>query len=623
MKHGKVLILLMTVVFLLLAAGIKTMEPTQEPETGREISISIMATLDGQEEEIRCWEAEGGDYIVFLPSGAELPDVTIYLADHSRAFLEGEPLESGTSCGDFQLNTPYWLTTIADGITIDNTLTFVRSDRLPSLHVDVLSGSMDIIHETKGNTESGSLRLYSPEGEFTYSGSMESLKGRGNSSWYKRRKSYSLTLSREADLLEMGQAKEWVLQANAMDLSHLRNKVVYDLAAKAGMAYAPECQWLDLYLNGEYAGVYLLVERIEIHPQRLNFPEAGSFLVSRESEYRLIVQNYPRVVLDSGAALRVHDSGFTETDLYEIWQPVDNAILAEDGIDPITGKSWLELIDLDSWAMDYLTGEIFANLDAGSISEYYYRDSSDPSGKIYAGPVWDYDLSMGSKNFGQTGFVQAFFADKAHTWSLEDSTWFYGLNRKPEFQNRVKELYKEVYRPLLQELLDTELEEYADFVSSAAAMNQLRWDVISAGEETEHIRWYLTERLAFLDSLWLEDTPYYKVLVMYPADETSLCHAVLPGERIPELPAYNASWDILGWYDADTDEPFDISQPIYKDTTVYLKRLPGEEDTISPLQAAPIGAAMVFLLVMFLVDRKHRRTKGKNGEKPIAKEQKV
>lgn len=621
MKNGKILILLLTAVLVLLAVGIGYMEPAPQPDTEREIPISIIVMQDGQQERIRCWKNEGEDYIVFLPSWAELSDVTISLEAHSRAFLMGEQLTDGASCSGLQLNTPYWLTTIAEGITIDNTLTFVQSARLPSLHVDVLSGNMEIIHETKGNEESGSLRLYSKDGEFAYSGQMESLKGRGNSSWYKRRKTYSLTLGREADLLGMGQAKRWILQANAMDLSHLRNKVVYDLAAKAGMAYAPECQWVDLYLNGEYAGLYLLVERNEIHPQRLNFPEAGSFLVSRESGDRLIMQNYPRVVLDSGAALRIHNSGLTETDLYEIWQPADNAILAEDGIDPITGKSWQELIDLDSWAMDYLTGEIFGNLDSGSISEYYYRDGSDPSGKIYAGPVWDYDLSMGSKNFDQTGTVQAFFADKAHTWSLEDTTWFYGLNRKPEFQNRVKELYREVYRPLVQELLDTGLEEYADLISQAAAMNQLRWGVTSAQEETEYIRWYLTERLAFLDSLWLENTQYYKVLVMYDDDNTSLCHAVLPGERIPELPGYNESGDILGWYDADTDQPFDISQPVYKDTVVYLKRLPTEEDRISPLQAAPIGAVLVILLAAILTDRKCRRMQKSKGEKPIAKQE--
>ena len=64
----------------------------------------------------------------------------------------------------------------------------------------------------------------------------------------------------------------------------------------------------------------------------------------------------------------------------------------------------------------------------------------------------------------------------------------------------------------------------------------------------------------------------------------------------------------LGWYDAETEEPFDISQPIYRDTVVYLKKLPGEEDQISPLQAAPIAAVLGILLVLGMVDGKQRRT---------------
>ena len=411
----------------------------------------------------------------------------------------------------------------------------------------------------------------------------------------------------------MGQAKDWILLANAMDPSLLRNKAVYDLAAKAGAAYAPESRWVDLYLNGEYAGVYLLSERNEIHSQRLVLPESGSFLVSRESRWRLISQGYPRVILDSGAALRIHHSGLTEEALYRLWQPVENAILAEDGLDPQSGKSWQELIDLDSWVMEYLTGEIFGNVDAGTISQYFYLDGSDSTGKIHAGPVWDYDLSMGSQNTWQTQTVSAFFADKPHIWSTEDRTWFYSLNRKPAFRDRVTELYETLYRPLVLELLETGLDVYADELHRSARLDQRRWGTADAQEETEAIRQYLTQRLAFLDSLWLEHVEYCKVLVLLDENSSSICHAVLPGERIPFLPEYQENWDILGWYDADTEEPFDIAQPIYRDTIVYLKKLPTEEDRISPLQAAPIGAVGLLLLILILADGKRQRTDQKSN----------
>ena len=619
MKNGKFLILLVTAVLFLVAVGIGHMEPEPQLNTERAVPVSVVAMLGDRQEKILSWESETGDYIVFLPSGTDISDVAILPEEDVQVLLDQQCLESEISCEGMLPDVAYALHTTSEGITTERTLTFLQSAGLPSLHLDVRSGNMDVIHETKGNQESGSFRLYSETGDTVCAGQMERLRGRGNSSWFREKKPYSMTLTKDADLLGMGQAKEWILLANAMDPSHLRNKLVYDLAAQAGMEYAPECRWVDLYLNGEYAGVYLLSERNEIHPQRLALSETGSFLVSRESGWRLISQNYPRVITDSGTALRIHDSGLTEADLYRIWQPVENAILSEDGRDPGTGKSWQELIDLDSWVMDYLTGEIFGNVDAGTISQYFYRDGRDPAGKIYAGPVWDYDLSMGSEGTWQTQTVQAFFADKPHIWSLEDTTWFFGLNRKPEFQNRVRELYKEVYRPLVQELLETGLAEYADQVSQGAMLDRYRWGTVSVWEETERIRQYLTERLAFLDALWLENTAYCKVLVLLDENSSSICHAVLPGGKVPELPEYEETWEILGWYDAATEQPFDSAAPIYQDTVVYLKRLPGEEDSISPLQAAPIAAAFCFLSGLVLADRKRRRVQRAKEERPIAK----
>ena len=620
MKNRKILLPLMTAALLLLAVGIGYMEPAPQPAAEVNIPLSAVVELDGRREPIDCWQNEAGDYIVFLPSGADMSQVVFFVDESTQVVLEKKAVSGSLDCSGYTTDMPYTLSCTGESGTTEHTLTFLQSSGLPSLHLDVQSGSMELIHETKGNQESGDLRLYSRTGDLNYSGRIESLAGRGNSSWHKNKKPYSLELAGEADLLGMGRAKNWILLANAMDPSHLRNKAAYDLAARAGMDYAPECQWVDLYLNGEYAGVYLLSERNEIHPQRVDVPEKGSFLVSRESRWRLVSQNYPRVLLDSGAALRIHDSGLTEEDLYRIWQPAENAILAEDGRDPQSGRTWQELIDLDSWAMEYLTGEIFGNVDAGTISSYYYLDGRDPSGKIYAGPVWDYDLAMGSSGSWQAENVRAFFGDKAHIWSLEDSTWFYGLNRKPEFRNRVRELYRDVYRPLLQELLETGMEDYASQIRQGAMLDQYRWGTGSAQEETESIRRYLSERMAFLDSVWLENVTYCSVLVILDENSSSVCHAVLPGEKVPSLPYYEEAWDVLGWYDAATEQPFDPEQPIYQDTIVYLKKLPGEE-RISPLQVVPIVAALGVLMMMILADRHRRRGVRPKREKPIAKQE--
>jgi len=92
------------------------------------------------------------------------------------------------------------------------------------------------------------------------------------------------------------------------------------------------------------------------------------------------------------------------------------------------------------------------------------------------------------------------------------------------------------------------------------------------------------------------------------------------GEQIPYLPEYKAAPEILGWYIAGSQQPFDSTQPIYEDTIVYLKKLPGEEDKISPLQAVPIAAGLGILMSIILADRKRRRVQQAKGEKPIAKQ---
>ena len=104
---------------------------------------------------------------------------------------------------------------------------------------------------------------------------------------------------------------------------------------------------------------------------------------------------------------------------------------------------------------------------------------------------------------------------------------------------------------------------------------------------------------------------------MLDENSNSLCYAVLPGETVPELPGYEETWDVLGWYDAATEQPFDITQPIYEDTTVYLKRLPKPEEQISRLQIVPIAALTGILVIAVFVDRKRNRVQKNKGAKSI------
>lgn len=610
MRRGKIVICLFTALFLAVIVFARSVEIQWDGN----VSLSALVSSQGETEEIDCWKRNSEEYVVFLPSYADLSQVQILTNSRYPVHLDGRLLTDGSSCDPFRLEVPYDLTYTVGGETHHFTLTFLQSGNLPALYIDVSSGSMDYIHTEKGNEESGSLRIYTPEGQLDHAGRLQSVDTRGNSTWGRPQKPYDLTLSEDGDLLGMGQAKNWILLADSYDPSHLRNKIVYDFAKKVGLAYSPDCEWVDLYLNGEYAGLYLLCERNEIHPQRVAVAEEDSFLVSKEWEWRMTEQDQPFVMLDSRASFRIHQSDLSQDALTRTLQSVENAILADDGVDPLTGKALTELIDLDSWCKKYLVEEIFGNSDASTLSQYFYYDGRE-TGKLYAGPVWDFDISMGNTAAWTRYAPNMFFANKPNVYG---TVWFYTLYRNDVFYSRMTELYRTEFLPQLEELLENGLDQYAETISRSAAMNQVRWSERDAAAETEVIRSYMDARMAFLNEAWLEDTQYYTVALNVGDSASSAYYAVHPGESLPELPAFEDTETVIyhGWYDYDTDQPFDVTQPIQKDTVLYLKQssVPAEPEPVSPEEEtvplrkfAAFGALLGLLVCLFLVDRSQRK----------------
>ena len=573
MRFGKGLILILT---LLLACLI--LLGWQQQEQG--VSLSLELPSGDSMEEIHCWQSDSGERYFFLPAYGELEKARVRVRGRGSLLLDGTLLTDGMSCGGFALDQPYSLTDGA-GESLGR-VRFVQSAQMPSIYIDVASGSMDYIHEDIDHSESGSIRVYRADGSLDYSGRIDSMNGRGQSTWGAPKKPYSLTLAGGADLLGMGKAEKWILLANAYDPSHLRNKLVLDASQKGGPPYTPECRWADLYLNGEYAGLYLLTERNEVAPGRVDISREGSFLVSKDWETRLIDRKRTYITTDSNAALRVVFSALSLEELRQTWQSAENAILSPEGIDPVTGKSWQELIDLDSWARRYLIEEVFGNVDAGVRSQAFFRDGGE--GKICAGPVWDYDLALGNTFAWPKPSPSMIYAHVKNIWG---SGWYAALYQKEAFYRRVTELYETDFRPQLETMLATGIDAYAEEIAGAAAMNALRWGTEDAATETEGIKQYLTQRMAFLDDLWIREQPYCEVYVQVE-DGVVWCYSVRPGECLPELPEYtsNAAVCYDGWYDSETNEPFDLSQPIDQDTKIYLKYGPAQKSDVSDPETA-------------------------------------
>lgn len=626
MRMNKLGIGLMTLLLALTAALCLKLDQGEREPVRETIPLSVTLTSSG--EQIHLWQKAEGDYYVFLPAWEEPSQVEF--AFSGSAAIGGIPLENGKTRADLKTGTAYAIRWEEGTQKREGQVTFLQSSGIPAVFLQTNSGSMAFIHGHKEQAEPGNLRVYDAGGSLDHSGHLDSVKGRGNATWELEKKPYNLTLQWEADILGMGSAKNWVLLANAMDDTGLRNKIVYDTALQVGMAFSPESRWVDLYLNGEYAGLYLLCEKNEIHPARVDLPENSGVLISIEKMDRMWAYGSGQFVTEAGIPVRVRSDAGDPAAVRKTVQAAERAILSPEGCDPETGKHWQELLDVGSWAEKYLIEEIFGNLDAGSISQFFYWDVRQETGKIQAGPVWDYDICLGNPHNWQLDAPRMLYSGRPHLWNPEDTPWFFHLYQKPEFRQQVAQLYESRFRPVLLRLLDSGIREYADTIAASADSNRLRWDTGDAAAETEAMQDYFSRRIAFLDSLWLEEKPYHLVSV-YIQEHVMACYAVEDGETIPERPVPAGTDTILyeAWYDADTDQPYDFSQPINGDKLIYLKEtnILSREDAggfslRTLITYVPFAALGVLLAAMALTEG-HKNRKERGSEHAPANQQKI
>ena len=173
----------------------------------------------------------------------------------------------------------------------DNTVSELLADNgLPVVYINIdeTAEGYSTIEEMNSSPDhsaecTGTIQIDVPEGyKGDYSGEiltdtdelqLEYIRGRGNTTWSNDKKPYKLKLDKKADLLGMGKNKHWVLLANALDESLLRNKLTYYMGEQLGLAYTPKSMPVDVVMNGEYLGSYFLCEQVRIDKSRVDIDE--------------------------------------------------------------------------------------------------------------------------------------------------------------------------------------------------------------------------------------------------------------------------------------------------------------------------------------------------------------
>lgn len=561
-------------------------------------ALSFSLEINDAREPISCFWQGDGSCVVFLPSCARMDGLSVNLPKKTDATLGGTALTDGMTCGAFRIGTDYEL---AFGNETAS-LRFVQAENVPALYVHTQSGDMEFVHAQKTNKEPARLLLVTADGEVAYeSTGMDSIRGRGNSTWSKAKKPYNLYLRQSADLLGMGEANDWVLLANAFDETNLRNRVVFDFAKRVtgDPRIAPDTAFTDVWLNGEYAGLYLLTEKVQIAENRLDIdPDSMlfSWVKTARNDSFFALNSTSSVEIESPKKISAERQKELQTYLLS-WQDA----LSSDG-------EWQKYIDVESFVHKYLIEEAFLNSDLYN-SQYFYIE---PNGKMTAGPCWDYDLTLGVCWRNTWSTPNCFSAQNKLD---ENETWYSELWKKDAFRARALELFRTQYLPLLTELADGGIEREAQAIAASSGMNALRWNELFGGRTSEQAVTEMTQffkrRIAFLRSAWIDGTQYCTLTLRHPVKYEYI--SVPPGTVCTEFPQPQGL-DLPGktvWLRADTGEPFDPQSVIDEDVTLVLPRQPKPISRRTILMIGAITAMAAMVVATVLLDWLRRRKKRK------------
>lgn len=592
---------------------------------------AMTATVDGMQ--IPAVDVKGINYL-FLPASADLANLNVTItrsANDGSLVVAGNQNSQPVNGNAAALNVSalasetdgYRLLTAKVGNGTAFTVRIMQATNLPTIYLTSTNANTQgrsYVDSSKRNTTTAALKMIDAAGSEISTMDIKELKARGNSTFtYAAKKSYQMKLETASDLLQNGEnVKTWVLLANYFDATLMHDKLFKDMAAALEMPYTASCDWMNLYYDGEYRGVYLLSEKNAVKDTGINITDLEAAYKEKNPEYGTNMTTatgtnayggsytYTTGLTDptditGGYLLELnHDApdevnGFVTRKgkgvnvkspewcgdaatkyISEYYQAFENAVYATDENGNYTGinedgKHYYDYVDRDSLVKIFLLQELALSPDGFISSLYFYKDAN---GIMYAGPIWDQDMTLG------TGWTKYISPDTTDYHYLADA-----LIRIPDFREAVIAYYNATFAPRANALIaeNGTIRDYANRLTDSAEMNFALWPYIRVGDPRNagHI-WqnttytsvladmqnWLTQRIAKLDETFAE-TVFVTGDVNGDGDVDIF--------DVYALSRYLAGYEVKGFIHANGDVNGDGDVDIF-DAWTLQRRLAGYEE---------------------------------------------
>ncbi len=404
----------------------------------------------------------------------------------------------------------------------------LKKNGLPIIDIHVNNGEQIV---SKYEYLKGVYFLHEKAGDaykITYNDSLE-IKGRGNSTFIFPKRPFRLKLKKAAPLVKMPSNRHWALLANFEDRALTRTHLAMDISRYFNMNYTPKTRPVEVVVNAFHWGTYQLIEVPKIGVNRINIDaiqsktgqvtggvlfEFDNYLEEAYS-FRTEKLNLPFVVKDPDDLNTSNPEVAAKHFAYAkgILQRAEDVLYADNFKDPINGyRRYFDINSLVNW---YLIQELTKNIDLHKSSIYIYVDTKNEN-KLCFSPVWDFDFSMGN-------------LEDANGMRAVEFPWMPRFMEDPYFMNLVKERYKEKREGLLLGIMrsinNNSREIHLSQQKNFSIWNEPHYQGFFQNsypsfvyrnihaDEVFHLKKWLVERVAWMDSQYLDESPsnFYSV----------------------------------------------------------------------------------------------------------------
>lgn len=401
-----------------------------------------------------------------------------------------------------------------------------------------ITADMGIIYNGEG------VRNYITDPFNNYNGKI-GIEIRGSTSQQFPKKQYAVetrdALGNDLDVSLLGFPAEsdWVLFAPYNDKSLMRDVLAYRIASDMGR-YASRSKFCEVVLNGDYVGVYVLLEKIKRDANRVNIKKleapdtSGTALTGG---YIIKIDKTDGEGNDGWYSNYLPFAQRTNKIFYQYHYPkpedivaqqkayIQNKIFAFETImyyssniaDPATG--YPKYLDTDSYVDFMLVNEVVKNVDGYRLSTYLYKNRDDINPKIFAGPVWDFNLAFGNADYYEgwktDGWQIKFLTDYQNIPEWEGFLtpfWWRKLYDDTNFRNKVYARWQNLKsNSLTTNKIISYVDSLVTLLDEAKTRNFERWPVLGQyvwpnpfvgntyQEEIDYLKNWIVNRITWLD----------------------------------------------------------------------------------------------------------------------------